>query len=126
MYIYAILLRASINEKSLKLIAIITIIAAGVVTLSGCGSETTGSKVKVIDIQLTHEEYAFGVDKNQPDLLEEVNKFIAQKISDGTFDEILNKYFGDGEPEAVASAELNPSKDQLVVATNAALNPLST
>ncbi|NLM10773.1 MAG: transporter substrate-binding domain-containing protein, partial [Clostridiaceae bacterium] len=73
--------------------------------------------------QLTHEEYAFGVDKNQPDLLEEVNKFIAQKISDGTFDEILNKYFGDGEPEAVASAELNPSKDQLVVATNAAFEP---
>ncbi|NLC11997.1 MAG: transporter substrate-binding domain-containing protein [Firmicutes bacterium] len=87
------------------------------------GSESVSEKVKVIDIPLTQEEYAFGVDKNQPELLEKVNEFIAQIKADGTFDEILNKYFGDGEPQAVASAELDSSKDQLVVATNAAFEP---
>lgn len=79
--------------------------------------------VKVVDIDLTEEEYAFGVDKDQPELLEKVNAFIAKIQNDGTFDEICNNYFGDGEPVAVASAELDTTKDQLVVATNAAFEP---
>ena len=79
--------------------------------------------VKVINIPLTEEEYAFGVDKNQPELLTQVNEFIAKIKSDGTFDAICNNYFGDGTPEPVASAELDPSKDQLVVATNAGFEP---
>jgi polar amino acid transport system substrate-binding protein len=78
---------------------------------------------KVIDINLTDEEYAFGVDKDQPELLEEVNAFIKEIQDDGTFDEICNRYFGDGEPVGVTSAELTSSKDQLVVATNAAFEP---
>ncbi len=119
-------------KKNVALITAITIILS-ILVLAGCGAKNgnTGnnaaepgqSGVKVIDIALTQEEYAFGVDKNQPELLEEVNKFIAQIKSDGTFDEILNKYFGDGEPEAVTSAELDSSKDQLVVATNAGFEP---
>ena len=40
-------------------------------------------------------------------------------MEDGTFDEICNHYFGDGEPVMVKSAEYDESKDQLVVATNA-------
>ncbi len=79
--------------------------------------------VKVIDIDLTEEEYAFGVDKNQPELLAKVNDFIAKIQADGTFDAICNNYFGDGEPVAVTSAELDETKDQLVVATNAAFEP---
>ena len=35
----------------------------------------------------------------------------------------MNKYFGSGEPEAVESAKLDSSKDQLVVATNASFEP---
>ena len=77
----------------------------------------------MINIPLTNEEYAFGVDKDQPELLEEVNAFIADIKSDGTLEEILNKYFEGGTPEAVVSAELDTSKDQLVVATNAAFEP---
>jgi len=86
------------------------------------GNKTT-EKVKVINIPLTQEEYAFGVDKNQPELLEKVNEFIAKIKADGTFDEILNNYFGDGEPKGITSAELDSTKDQLVVATNAAFEP---
>lgn len=109
------------------------ILACG--TLAGCGGSGDSSEgssegsgdgsvtAKVIDIDLTSEEYAFGVDKNQPELLDQVNGFIAKIQEDGTFDEICDKYFGGGEPEAVESAELDSSKDQLVVSTNAAFEP---
>ena len=49
--------------------------------------------IKVIDIKLTDEEYAFGVDKAQPDLLESLNAYLKGIKEDGTFDEILSKYF---------------------------------
>ena len=110
-----------------KLIAIL--LAAGMTTamLAGCGSGEGGNggkkTAKVIDIALTDEEYAFGVDKAQPELLESVNAFIDEITGNGEFDEICNHYFGDGTPVAVSSAELDPSKDQLVVATNAAFEP---
>ena len=92
--------------------------------LAACGGNTQPTEVvKIIDINLTEEEYAFGVDKNQPELLEDVNEFIDKIMADGTFDEICNKYFGDGTPTAVKSAVEDPTKDQLVVATNAAFAP---
>ena len=104
--------------KKLLALALVALIAIG--CLAGCGSS---AKVKVIEIDLTSEEYAFGVDKTQPELLTEVNDFIKKIKEDGTFDEILNKYFGDGTPTPVTSAALDESKDQLVVATNAAFEP---
>lgn len=79
--------------------------------------------VKVIDVDLTEEEYAFGVDKDQADLLQSVNDFISEIKENGKFDEICNKFFGDGEPTAVKSAEQDDSKDQLLVATNASFEP---
>ena len=106
-----------------------------VATFASCNGKTTNDgkeetskkanslKVKVIDIKLTEEEYAFGVDKNQPELLTAVNSFITEIKANGKFDEICNKYFGDGTPTAVISAKSDESKDQLVVATNAAFEP---
>lgn len=91
-------------------------------TLTACGGNSADG-AKVIKINLTEEQYAFGVDKDQPELLNDVNSFIKKIKDDGTFDTICNKYFGDGTPEAVVSATLDESKDQLVVATNAAFAP---
>lgn len=105
-----------------KLLTLTLAAAMLVVSLVSCSSSAS-SEVKVIDIPLTEEEYAFGVDKDQPELLEQTNAFIAKIKEDGTFDEICNKYFGDGEPTAVTSATLDESKDQLVVATNAGFEP---
>ena len=103
----------------------IALAAVMLFALAACGGNTDGPTdvVKIIDINLTEEEYAFGVDKNQPELLEDVNEFIDKIMKDGTFDEICNKYFGDGEPTPVKSATEDPTKDQLVVATNAAFAP---
>ena len=109
-----------------KFLAIALATVTAVATLAGCsnsGSSNSGKTVKVIQVDLTEEEYAFGVDKTQPELLESVNEFIKQIQDDGTFDDICNKYFGDGTPTAVTSATLDSSKDQLVVATNAAFEP---
>jgi polar amino acid transport system substrate-binding protein len=110
-------------KKNIALIIAITMLMVGSLALTGCGAGKGSSNVKVTDIPLTEEEYAFGVDKNQPELLTEVNKFIAQIKSDGTFDKICNNYFGDGTPVAVTSAVPDENKDQLVVATNAAFEP---
>ena len=54
----------------------------------------------MIDVDLTNEEYAFGIDKDQPELVEQVNAFIKEVKEDGTLDEICDKYFGGGEPAA--------------------------
>ena len=113
-------------KKFVKVLAVVMIIALSATLLFACGDNEDGEKtaaVKVIDIDLTQEEYAFGVDKTQPELLADVNAFIAEIKADGTFDEICNKYFGDGTPTPVKSAALDPAKDQLVVATNAAFEP---
>lgn len=105
-----------------KLFAIVLTISMAAAALTGCG-EKEASSAKVIDVELTNEEYAFGVDKNQPELLESVNAFIQEIKENGTFDEICSNYFGDGTPVAVKSAALDESKDQLVIATNAAFEP---
>ena len=106
--------------KKLISLALSLVLAIGAFT--GCGSKEA-TTAKVIEIELTSEEYAFGVDKTQPELLTSVNAFIAEIQSNGKFEEICNNYFGDGTPVAVTSAAFDASKDQLVVATNAAFEP---
>lgn len=108
-----------------KIIAVIAALTMAAASLTACGKsgDSTAKTAKVIDIDLTNEEYAFGVDKDQPELLEKVNTFIKEIKDNGKFDEICSHYFGDGEPVGVESAAYDASKDQLVVATNAAFEP---
>lgn len=93
------------------------------VSLAASCSMSKCKTAKVISINLTEEEYAFGVDKDQPELLAEVNSFIDDIMADGTFEEICKHHFGDGEPVLVESAPEDDSKDQLKIATNAAFEP---
>ena len=116
--------------KKLTSVLLVAACALSLVACGGSGDKKDSSKggsssktAKVIDIDLTNEKYAFGVDKTQPELLEKTNAFIEKIKGDGTLDKICDKYFGSGEPEAVESAKLDSSKDQLVVATNAAFEP---
>lgn len=102
-----------------KIIALLLALAM-LFSFAGCGSAKTA---EVIDINLTEEQYAFGVDKDQPELLTKVNEFIGKIMEDGTFDDICEKYFSDGTPEGVTSAAEDASKDQLLVATNAQFAP---
>lgn len=128
------------EEIMKKLLAMSLVVVMTAMTVCGCGDSDPGTKssngqassgsasqekkaVKVIDIDLTSEEYAFGVDKDKADLLKEANDFIKEIKENGKFDVICNNYFGDGEPTPVKSAELDASKDQLLVATNASFEP---
>ena len=81
--------------------------------------------IKVIDVALTEEEYAFGVDKNQPELLASVNEILAEMKTSGKLDEIVAAYAtGDGiKPFASATFDAAKADQQLVVATNAAFAP---
>ena len=110
--------------KTLKRIALVVMaLTLALCCLSGCAGETTAKKAVVIDIDLTEEEYAFGVVKSDAQLLTDTNAFIKEIMDNGKFDEICNKYFGDGTPTPVTSAAEDSSKDQLLVATNAAFEP---
>ena len=107
-------------KKIISIILALTLLAVPA-CLMACGEKSEATKV--IDINLTEEQYAFGVDKAQPELIEDVNEFVKKIKADGTLEEICDKYFNGGEPTPVTSAKLDESKDQLVVATNAAFAP---
>lgn len=109
-------------KKMLALVLAVLMVAVCAVSLSACKKDSKG--VKVIDIALTDEEYAFAVQKGDADLQAQLNAFLAEIQGNGKFEEIINKYFGDGTPSPVTSAgELKTDGSQLIVATNAAFEP---
>ena len=77
-------------KKLISKIAAVGLVAAMAMSLAGCGAGAGSGAgvVKTIDISLTDEQYAFGVDKNNADLLEQTNKYIEQIKGDGTLDSI--------------------------------------
>ena len=123
---YIVHVKKTEEDKTMKkFIAIVMslVLIASVAMLAGCGKKDDVKAAKVIGIDLTNENSAFGVDKAQPELLEKTNAFIDKILSNGTFDEICSRYSSGGEPVLVKSAAKDSSKDQLVVATNAAFEP---
>ncbi len=106
-----------------KLIALLLAVVM-MATLCACGkTDTAADKVKVIDIALSEESYAFCVNKEDAELLTKVNEYLKKIQGDGTFDAICDNYFGDGTPNKVESAVEDASKDQLVVATSTGFEP---
>ncbi len=105
-------------KKLVSLLALVAIIAT---LCCSCGS--AAAKVKVIDIPLSEEQYAFCVNQDDAELLNKVNEYLDKIQGDKTFDDICNKYFGDGTPAQITSAEEDKSKDQLVVATSTGFEP---
>ena len=102
-------------KKIGSLVLAFAMVLVAMLAFAGCGDP--GKGVKVIDIPLTEEEYAFAVRKGDTELLNQLNTFMAEIEADGTFDEIVNKYFGDGEAQPVESAsEMKTDGSQLIVA----------
>ena len=83
------------------------------------------SGIKVIDIPLTVEEYAFGVDKANSELLDDINDILDSAEGRAKLDAIFNAYAtGEGiQPFSSASFDANKKDTQLVVATNASFAP---
>ena len=85
--------------------------------------EKTLDGIKVIDVELTEEVYAFGVDKANSKLLSDINNILATKQTE--IKAIIDKYATGEGIVGVTSAtkDLSKKDSQLVVATNAAFNP---
>lgn len=93
------------------------------------------SDIKMIDIALSTEQYAYGVDKNQAELLKTVNDLIKEIKDNGTLAALFAKYdalvyddegnvtSGDDAIVGIESAKKDLNKNQLVVSTNAAFAP---
>ena len=110
-------------KKILSIALALVMMLSCIAVFASC-KEPEEKGVKVIDIKLTEEEYAFAVAKGNTELLNQLNTFMAKIKSNGEFDAVVNKYFGDGTPTPVASAkEKKTDGSQLVVATNAAFEP---
>lgn len=110
-------------KKMMKVLSVVLALVLIALCFAACGGKEAKITAKVINIELTEEQYAFAVDKDQPELLEQVNDFIKEIKENGKMDEVFNNYFGDGTPVLVKSAEEDSTKDQLVVATNAEFPP---
>ncbi len=110
-------------KKLLSVILTVCMLLTSAVLLASCGSGASGNALKVVDINLTEEQYAYAVKKGDAELLAKVNEFLAEIKKNGEFDRVVDAYFGDGEKTGVTSAALDDSKDQLVVATNAGFEP---
>ena len=101
----------------------------GVLTLglfTSCGNQTS-SKVKIIDVKLTNENYAYVVKKGNTSLVESFNSFLTEIKNDGTFDEIVAKYFeGIGTKNGVdfvTTIETTNDEETFVVVTNCPFEP---
>lgn len=80
------------------------------------------SGVKVIDIALTEEEYAFGVDKAQTELKAQINEILAS-TEFATFLYEIKSDTSKIQPIESAAKDLSKADQQLVVATNAEFAP---
>ena len=94
-------------------------------TLANCNNNS--SDVKIIDIKLTNEEYAYVVKQGNIELVDSFNDFLIDIKDDGTFDDIVEKYFeGTGEKigvEYVLDIETINDANTFVVATNCPFSP---
>ena len=52
------------------------------------------SGLKVIDVKLTEEKYAFLIKKGNSELVEKMNAYLAKIMANGEFDKIVSKYNG--------------------------------
>ena len=106
-----------------KLFCLLSVVMLALFT--SCGG--LSSKVKIVDIKLTDENYAYVVKKGNSELVTEFNQFLKQIKGNGKFDEIVSKYFeGIGTKkgiEFVTTLETVNDDRTFVVATNCPFEP---
>ncbi len=107
--------------KLLKITSFILVFAM-LFCLSSCGDEISG-RVKVVDIPLTDERYAFAVNEENAQLLLEINAYIKEIKADGTLNKIIEEYYSGSKPEPIESAAADSDKSQLIVVTNTSFPP---
>nr|MBE6544599.1 transporter substrate-binding domain-containing protein [Oscillospiraceae bacterium] len=118
-------------KKIISLILALTMLLGATFALSSCnlfGSGDTGNDalVKVVDVKLTDEQYAFVAKKDNTALVNDFNAFLATIKENGTFDALVAKYFeGKGEKVGydVTTTDVQNSDSNLIVVTNCPFEP---
>ena len=116
-------------KKIITLILALTMILGMTFSLASCkksGNETGSDLVKVIDVKLTDEEYAFVAKKGNTALVNDFNAFLAEIKSNGTFDSLVAKYFeGTGTKVGydVTTTDVVNTDSNLIVVTNCPFEP---
>ena len=116
-------------KKIITLMLALTMILSMAFCLASCnnGGGNDGSDlVKVVDVKLTDEEYAFVAKKGNTELVTSFNDFLAEIKSNGTFDTLVAKYFegkGDKVGYDVTTTDVSNTESNLVVVTNCPFEP---
>ena len=119
-------------KKILSLAVVALLLVSMVVCFASCGGNTNKDQVKLVNIALTEEEYAFAMKLDNTTLQASFNEYLAEIKANGTFDAIMAKYFenegekvgysyvgdGSGSNEAGTVGE-----GKFVVATNCPFSP---
>lgn len=114
-------------KKIITLILAATMLFSVAAAFTSCFGPTNNDPVvKVIDVKLTDEEYAFVAKKDNTALVNDFNAFLDGIKKDGSFDAIVAKYFeGKGEKVGydITSTDVTNSATNLVVVTNCPFEP---
>ena len=110
-------------KKALIALATLTAGVVAVSSLAACGKN---KQVKIIDIELTAEDYAFGINKSNSDLLTSVNSYLAEWKADGSLGELINSYFDGTADFSYKNKTSTAQAGDFVVATNAYFPPFES
>ena len=106
-------------------VLLILVMVVGTFALVAC-NKNTDPLVKIVNVQLTEEEYAFVMDKENTALQSDMNAFL-QKIKDnGTFQTLVDKYFkGVGEKVGytITTTDVTNTAENFIVVTNCPFEP---
>ena len=108
-------------KKIISVLLVAVMVVSAMCVLASCG----GEKVEYVPVKLTNEQYAYGVSKNDAELLATVNKVLTDIKANGTLEAIVEKYFSYDEAnfKKYPAGVEDSSKKQLVVATNTPFSP---
>ena len=109
----------------MKKLLVCLVCALALLCVVSCNN-TQEDVVKLIDIKLTDEEYAFAVKKGNTELLNDFNDFLAEIEENGKFAEIVAKYFenkGTKKGVEIAIESVANTDENFVVATNCPFEP---
>lgn len=110
--------------KKLASIALAATAVASAAAFASCGKDDT--KLKVKEIQLTSEEYAFAVNKSNAQLKSGVNALLTSMKADGSLDALINSYFDGSATFTYQNKTATPADGDFVVATNATFPPFES
>ncbi|MCR5307804.1 MAG: transporter substrate-binding domain-containing protein [bacterium] len=105
-------------KKLFTILATLVLTISCAICLAACGKK---AKLKVIDVELTAESYAYAVKKGNSELLASVNELLTDMKASGDLDTLINSYFNGN----ATFTYTNPASKEgcLVVATNAQFPP---